>query len=83
MLRWDQSQLAKAADVSTETIKRIERLDGSLASTKAGTLQAIEQAFREAGVAFTNGGQPGVKIVSPGAASKTIPTEDLNSSNDD
>ena len=81
MLRWDQSQLAKSADVSTETIKRIERLDGSLASTKAGTLHAIEAALRSAGVEFTNGGQPGVKMV--GEASKTIAVEELNSSNDE
>jgi hypothetical protein len=52
MLRFDQSQLATAAGVSVETIKRLERLDESLATTKAGTLDAIQQAIEAAGVIF-------------------------------
>jgi hypothetical protein len=67
MLRWDQAQLALAAEISVETIKRIERLDGDLASTKAGTLQAIQRALEAAGVVFLSSGAlldggPGVRL---------------------
>jgi hypothetical protein len=31
-------------------------------STKSATIHALEAAFREAGVEFTNGGEPGVKL---------------------
>jgi transcriptional regulator with XRE-family HTH domain len=64
MLRWDQTQLAGAAMVSVETIKRIERLDGDLGSTKAGTLQAIQSALEAAGAIFVaeNGEGPGVRL---------------------
>ncbi len=61
MLRWDQAHLADAASVSVETIKRIERLDGDLDSTKAGTLKALRLAFEQAGIEFLNDGRPGVR----------------------
>jgi hypothetical protein len=48
--------------VSVETVKRLEKLDGPLISTKSATIVALEAAFREAGVEFTNGGEPGVKL---------------------
>jgi transcriptional regulator with XRE-family HTH domain len=62
LLRWDQSTIAEKAGVSIETIKRLERLDGTLLTTKVGTLNAIMKAFRSAGVEFTNGDEPGVKL---------------------
>jgi hypothetical protein len=37
-------------------------MDGPLLSTKSATVHALEAAFREAGVDFTNGGEPGVKL---------------------
>lgn len=70
LIRWDQATAAERAGVSIETIKRLEKMDGPLLSTKTATLHALEEAFRSAGVAFTNGGEPGVKLVRSPSASK-------------
>ncbi|MCJ2039049.1 helix-turn-helix domain-containing protein [Methylobacterium sp. J-059] len=63
-LRWDQSTVAERAGVSIETIKRLERMDGPLMSTKTATLHAIEEAFRSAGLEFIpeNGGGAGIRF---------------------
>ncbi len=62
LLRWDQSELAKAASVSVETIKRLEKMNGPLMDVRAGTLAAIEAAFEKEGIEFTNGAAPGVRL---------------------
>lgn len=62
MLRWSQSDLAEASDVSVETIKRLEKMDGPLTATRVVTVAAIERAFAEAGVEFTNGEAPGLRL---------------------
>ncbi len=56
--------VAKRAGVSVETIKRLERMDGPLRSTKAGTLDVIEKAFEAAGVIFIpeDGEGPGLRL---------------------
>ena len=61
MLRWEQRQLAEAANVSLETIKRLEKMTGSV-SGQIRTIEAVQAALETAGVAFTNGGEPGVKL---------------------
>jgi transcriptional regulator with XRE-family HTH domain len=72
LLRWDQAVLAEKAAVSVETIKRLERMDGPLRETRSSTLAAIEQAFVVAGVEFTNGGRPGVRMQSIASALKAV-----------
>jgi transcriptional regulator with XRE-family HTH domain len=62
MLDWTQPQLAEAAGVSVETIKRLERLEGEVTATRVATIDAIEKALIKAGVEFTNGDEPGVKL---------------------
>lgn len=62
MLRMEQSELAAAAGVSVETVKRIEGQDGPLLTGRAATIDAIEKALIKAGVDFTNGDAPGVKL---------------------
>ncbi len=62
MLRMDQASLAESAGVSVETIKRLEAQDGPLLSGRIATLSAIEKALTKAGVEFTNGDEPGVKL---------------------
>jgi transcriptional regulator with XRE-family HTH domain len=62
MLDWTQPQLAEAAGVSVETIKRLERLQGEVTATRVATIDAIEKALVKAGVEFTNGDEPGVKL---------------------
>lgn len=62
MLSWSQSELAERADLSVETIKRLESMPGALDATKVSTLNAIASAFAKEGVEFTNGDAPGVRL---------------------
>jgi predicted transcriptional regulator len=61
LLEWSQEELAAASGVSIPTIKRLEAQNGDLGGredTGARILEAIEHA----GVEFTNGDQPGVRM---------------------
>ena len=62
-MRLGQSELAEAADVSLETIKRIESMEGDL-KIRLDTLTKIKTALEKAGVDFIaeNGGGPGVRL---------------------
>jgi len=62
LLNWSQSDLAERTELSVETIKRLERMKGTLDATRVSTLSAITDAFAQAGVEFTNGDAPGVKL---------------------
>jgi transcriptional regulator with XRE-family HTH domain len=57
-LKLEVRQLADAANVSTSTIVRFERGEALLLRT----VDAIHAALEAAGVEFTNGGQPGVRL---------------------
>ena len=59
MLGLTQSALALAAGISTTALNNIER---SAADPKTSTLSAIRRALESAGVEFTNGNEPGVKL---------------------
>jgi len=61
LLRWEQKDLAAASGVSLPSIKRLEIQPGSLAAQQR-TIDAIREAIEKAGVEFTNGGQPGVRL---------------------
>jgi transcriptional regulator with XRE-family HTH domain len=61
LLAWSQEQLAVAAAVSIPTIKRLEAQDGPLGG-RADTGGKIRLALESAGVEFTNGDQPGVRL---------------------
>jgi transcriptional regulator with XRE-family HTH domain len=61
LLRWDQRQLAKASSVSLPTIKRLEARPGILIA-HAATVIAIRHALEVAGVEFTNGDRPGLRL---------------------
>jgi transcriptional regulator with XRE-family HTH domain len=62
LLNWNQSVTAQKAGLSVETIKRLERMKGHLGALKVETLEAIIKAFDKAGVEFTNGDAPGVRM---------------------
>ena len=62
LLDWSQTELAQSAGVSVETIKRLEKITGVLEATKVATLEAITKALNKAGVEFTNGDAPGVRL---------------------
>jgi transcriptional regulator with XRE-family HTH domain len=58
LLRWSQPDLASAAGISVSTIKRLEADKPVTAANRRATLAALEAA----GVEFTNGDEPGVKL---------------------
>jgi transcriptional regulator with XRE-family HTH domain len=61
LLRWEQKDLASASGVSLPSIKRLETKPGPLAALPA-TSADLQRALEEAGVEFTNGDQPGVRM---------------------
>jgi transcriptional regulator with XRE-family HTH domain len=62
-------ELARAAKVSIDTVTRFERGD----LLKERTVEALQSALEAAGVEFTNGNQPGVRLTKGAAtgANKT------------
>jgi len=50
--------VARLAAVSPNTIARLERGE----TLRAGTVETITRALESAGVEFTNGDQPGVRL---------------------
>jgi predicted transcriptional regulator len=63
MLNLTQAELAARAGISTTGLNNIER---GVSDPKASTLSAIQRELEEAGVEFTNGNEPGVKLKSKG-----------------
>ncbi|MCJ2012693.1 helix-turn-helix domain-containing protein [Methylobacterium sp. J-076] len=61
LLGWSQERLAEASGVSIPTIKRLEPGEG-LVQTRVDTLDKLRRSLEAAGVEFTNGGEPGVKL---------------------
>jgi predicted transcriptional regulator len=61
LLRWEQRDLAKASGVSLPTIKRLEVTPGPLAA-HSSTVTGLRRALESAGIEFTNGSGPGVRI---------------------
>jgi transcriptional regulator with XRE-family HTH domain len=57
-LKWGVRELAEKTGLAANTISRIENGAESL----SGTLQKIQSALEAAGVVFTNGDEPGVKL---------------------
>ena len=57
-------ELASAAKVSIDTVARFERGD----ELKERTIDALQRALESAGVEFTNGDQPGVRLTKASAA---------------
>ena len=83
LIRWEQRDLAESSKVSLPSIKRLETSPGQL-SAQPRTVDAIRAALEAAGVIFVaeNGGGPGVRLrkIPP---QESIPSEDLNASNDE
>jgi transcriptional regulator with XRE-family HTH domain len=80
LLNWSRGELAERCGVSL----------AALADFEAGkrqpydrTLADIRRSLEAAGVEFTNGDAPGVKLHKPGARVASIPLEDLNAENDE
>jgi len=61
LLGWTAQRLADASGVGVATIRRAE-LKEDVTGMGMPIVQAIRNAFDTAGVEFTNGGQPGVRM---------------------
>jgi transcriptional regulator with XRE-family HTH domain len=61
LLDWPQERLAEASGISIPTVRRLEAADGDLGGRK-DTAEKIVAALEAAGVEFTNGEQPGVRL---------------------
>jgi transcriptional regulator with XRE-family HTH domain len=59
LLDWSQTELGARANLSESTIRDFEK--GRRVPT-ANNLTAVRSALEAAGVEFTNGGQPGVRL---------------------
>jgi transcriptional regulator with XRE-family HTH domain len=66
LLGWSQEELARAAEVSIPTIKRLEANEGQLGGRNE-TVDKIRQALQQGGVEFINenGGGAGVRLRRP------------------
>jgi transcriptional regulator with XRE-family HTH domain len=62
-------ELAAVAKVSIDTVARFERGD----ELKERTIDALQRALEAAGVEFTNGDQPGVRLTKDAAARRRPP----------
>jgi transcriptional regulator with XRE-family HTH domain len=63
-LGWGVRELAEKAGVTANTVTRIE----NGADAKQSTIDALQRALEAAGIEFTNGDQPGVRITRVAAA---------------
>lgn len=69
LLGWNQAYLAKAANVSIATIRRMEAQEGPVMGY-VSTLIRIQSAFEQAGICFLDtdaGGGIGVRLKAPKA----------------
>jgi transcriptional regulator with XRE-family HTH domain len=61
LVRWDQKALAEASGVSHVTVRRLEAKPGPLKAERP-TIAKLRAALESAGVEFTNGDAPGVRL---------------------
>jgi hypothetical protein len=61
LLNWSAGDLARASVLGVNTIRRAEAARTETSLTMANEL-AIRRAFEAAGVEFTNGDQPGLRL---------------------
>jgi transcriptional regulator with XRE-family HTH domain len=61
LVGWSQEELAAMAGVSIPTVKRLEAADGMLGGREETGIKLCK-ALERAGVEFTNGDQPGVRV---------------------
>jgi len=61
LLRWSADDLAAKSGVGLATIRRAELIDGKTKMTGPNE-SAVRAALEAAGIEFTNGGQPGVRV---------------------
>lgn len=84
LLGLSQGELARKAKISTPTLIRMEAKSGEAVGL-INNVAAIRAVLELAGIEFTNGDEPGVKLRrSPrGDPAASIPIEKLTSENDE
>ena len=70
LIRWTAEDLSRQSAVSLRTIRRAELAERETSMTVPNDL-AVRRALETAGVEFTNGDQPGVRLPKGGRQSKT------------
>src|ERR1700681_795832 len=71
---WGVRELAKKAGITANTVTRIE----NGADAKQSTMDALQRALEAAGVEFTNGEQPGVRLAKAATAHAREPASPSN-----
>jgi transcriptional regulator with XRE-family HTH domain len=61
LARWSAEELALKSGVGHSTIRRMESADG-IPSASVKNVAAVQRALEAAGVEFTNGDAPGVRL---------------------
>jgi transcriptional regulator with XRE-family HTH domain len=61
-LRMEQEELARQANLSVETVRRLEKRSGPIEDARIGTLRDLTAAFAKLGVTFGDGDRPSVAI---------------------
>lgn len=61
LARMEQAELAKAASISVPTLRRMEATEGPAVGMR-NNLTAVRRALEAAGIEFTNGEGPGVRL---------------------
>jgi transcriptional regulator with XRE-family HTH domain len=61
LLGWSQDDLAQKSGVSSSRLRHLEAKPGPLGG-RASTIAAIRKAFEDAGIEFSNGDSPGIKL---------------------
>jgi len=74
-LNWTQDEMASAARLSVVTVRNFEN---EKSTPQRATLDVIQRALEAAGVEFTNGEQPGVRLANAAAARSAGPTSASN-----
>ena len=67
LVRWSAEDLSRQSAVSLRTIRRAELVEGQTSMTARNDL-AIRRALEAAGIEFTNGDQPGVRLTKTAAS---------------
>jgi transcriptional regulator with XRE-family HTH domain len=67
----EQQELADAASVHVNTIRKMEAKGRSEITSAADVLRRVQTALERLGVEFTNGERPGVRLRDPGAVPAT------------
>ena len=65
LLRWSAQELADHSKLGVATIRRAEALDGPVEMTPANA-ELVTRTLESAGVEFTNGDAPGVRLKGKG-----------------